>query len=103
LTKEEKRRMHSIVKCIRWRLWSFDKAIANHVEPDAVGFELGLVPYIEELKDIPYAARARDAATNSHNEAGRGIPRPAAQDRLKGKGIAPTNGRPLLPSRESEP
>jgi hypothetical protein len=59
LSKEEKRRMHSIVKTIRWRLWSFDKRISNHVFPDAVEFEIGLLPYLHQLKDICYAAQAR--------------------------------------------
>lgn len=62
LTTEEKRQMHSIVKVIRWRLWSFDKSIANDVCPDAVKFEIGLIPYLKQLNDISYAAKARSAA-----------------------------------------
>ena len=61
LTKEEKRQMHSIVKAIRWRLWSFDKSIANNVRPDALDFELGLIPYLQQLKEICYAAEERTA------------------------------------------
>jgi hypothetical protein len=59
LTRDEKRRMHSLVRTLRGRLASFDRAISNDVDPEAMRFELGLLPYLRELKDIHSAARAR--------------------------------------------